>query len=78
MVRRRFVWLIAVAVGGFVGALGVIGASAAPPADADATAVTQWNLIAVSRSPAHGASRPGRRSTAGISNQHGDGSGGRL
>ena len=48
MVRRRFVWLIAVAVGGFVGALGVIGASAAPPADADATAVTQWNLIAVS------------------------------
>ena len=35
------------AVGGFVGALGVIGASAAPPADADASAVTQWNLIAV-------------------------------
>jgi len=46
--RKRFVWLIAVAVGGFVGALGVLGASAAPPADADATAVTQWNLIAVS------------------------------
>jgi hypothetical protein len=29
-------------------ALGVVGASAAPPATADATAVTQWNLIAVS------------------------------
>jgi hypothetical protein len=28
--------------------LGVIGASAAPPATADATAVTQWNIIAIS------------------------------
>src|SRR6187431_65534 len=48
MSLRRSVWLIAVAVGAFVGALGVFGASAAPPATADATAVTQWNLIAVS------------------------------
>jgi hypothetical protein len=37
-----------VAVGALLGALGVLGASAAPPATADATAVTQWNLIAVS------------------------------
>lgn len=48
MARRRSVWFIAVAVGAFVGALGVLSASAAPPAEADATAVTQWNLIAVS------------------------------
>ena len=47
MARRRSVWLATVAVGALVGALGVIGASAAPPAEADATAVTQWNLIAV-------------------------------
>jgi hypothetical protein len=38
---------VAVAVGALLGALGVFGASAAPPAEADATAVTQWNLIAV-------------------------------
>jgi hypothetical protein len=48
MTRKRSTWLAAVAVGAFVGALGVLGASAAPPATADATAVTQWNLIAVS------------------------------
>ena len=48
MARRRSVLFIAVAVGAVVGALGVFGASAAPPATADATAVTQWNLIAVS------------------------------
>ena len=48
MAIRRSVWFIAVAVGAFVGALGVLGASAAPPATADATAVMQWNLIAVS------------------------------
>ena len=47
MARRRSLWLATVAVGALIGALGVIGASAAPPADADATAVTQWNLIAV-------------------------------
>jgi hypothetical protein len=39
---------MAVAVGALVWALGVLGASAAPPATADATAVTHWNLIAVS------------------------------
>src|SRR4026207_2061350 len=48
MSRRRSVWLIAVAAGAFVGALGVLGAAAARRATADATAVTQWNLIAVS------------------------------
>ena len=48
MARRRSLWFIAVAVGVFVGALGVLSASAAPPAEADATAVMQWNLIAVS------------------------------
>ena len=48
MTRRRSVWFIAVAVGALVGTLGVVGASATPPATADATAVMQWNLIAVS------------------------------
>jgi hypothetical protein len=48
MARRRPVLFVAVAVGALLGALGVAGASAAPPATADATAVTQWNLIAVS------------------------------
>ena len=48
MARRRSVWFVAVAVGAFIGALGVLSASAAPRAEADATAVMQWNLIAVS------------------------------
>src|SRR4029453_14527531 len=48
MTRRRSVWFIAVAVGSLLGMLGIVGASAAPPATADATAVMQWNLIAVS------------------------------
>jgi hypothetical protein len=48
MARKRSVLFMAVAVGALLGALGVLGASAAPPATADATAVTQWNLIAVS------------------------------
>lgn len=48
MARSRSVLLVAVAVGALLGALGVAGASAARPATADATAVTQWNLIAVS------------------------------
>ena len=48
MTRRRPVWFIAVAVGTLLGTLGIVGASAAPPATADATAVMQWNLIAVS------------------------------
>jgi hypothetical protein len=47
MTRRRSVSVIAVAVGVLVGVLGVIGASAAPPDEADASSVTQWNLIAV-------------------------------
>src|SRR3954452_7066057 len=48
MASRRWVWAVAVAVGAVVGVLGVLSASAAPPAEADATAVMQWNLIAVS------------------------------
>jgi hypothetical protein len=48
MARRRSVLLVAVAVGALLGAFGVVGASAARPATADATAVTQWNLIAAS------------------------------
>jgi hypothetical protein len=46
MVRKRSVGLVAVAVL-VLAALGVLSASAAPPAEADASAVTQWNLIAV-------------------------------
>ena len=44
----RSVSVIVVAVGVLVGVLGVMGASAAPPQEADATSVRQWNLIAVS------------------------------
>jgi hypothetical protein len=47
MARRRFLWLAAMTALALVGALGVVGAAAAPPAEADASAVTQWNLIAV-------------------------------
>jgi hypothetical protein len=47
MAGRRTVWFIAAAACALVGALGVIGASAAPPEEADASSVTQWNLIAV-------------------------------
>lgn len=47
MARKRNIRLAAVAVVALVGVLGALGASAAPPAEADATAVTQWNLIAV-------------------------------
>ena len=47
MASRRSDSVIAVAVGVLVG-VGVIGASAAPPAEADASAVTLWNRIAVS------------------------------
>jgi hypothetical protein len=46
--RRRSVLFVAVAVAALAAALGVLGASAARPVTADATAVTQWNLIAVS------------------------------
>ena len=48
MRRKRSVWFIAVAVGAVLGTLGIGGASAAPPATADATTVMQWNVIAVS------------------------------
>lgn len=48
MSRRRSVAFVLVAVGALVVALGALSASAAPPAQADATAVTQWNLIAAS------------------------------
>ena len=47
MAGRRSVSVLAVAVGVLVAVVGVIGASAAPPAEADASSVTQWNLIAV-------------------------------
>src|SRR4249920_2663371 len=47
MARKRSTRLVAVAVGALVATLGVFGVSAASPAEADATAVTQWNLIAV-------------------------------
>jgi hypothetical protein len=47
MARRQFLWLAAMVALALVGALGVIGASAAPPAEPDASAVTQWNSIAV-------------------------------
>jgi hypothetical protein len=48
MTRSRSVWFIAVAIGALLGTVGFVGASAAPPATADATAVMQWNRIAVS------------------------------
>src|SRR3954468_21207484 len=47
MACRRFLWLAATAALALVGALGVIGAAAAPPAETDASAVTHWNAIAV-------------------------------
>jgi hypothetical protein len=47
MARKRSISLSAVAVF-VVAALGVAGASAAPPAATDATAVIQWNQIATS------------------------------
>ena len=47
LARARSVSVIALAVGVLVGVLGVIGASAAPSHEADASSVTQWNLIAV-------------------------------
>jgi hypothetical protein len=48
MARSRLLWLAVMAALALVGALGVIGASAAPPVEADASAVTQWNVTAVS------------------------------
>ncbi len=46
MARKRSIWLVGVALG-LLAAVGVIGASAAAPPNADATAVLQWNQIAV-------------------------------
>ena len=46
MSRRRSIWFIGVTLG-LLAAFGVVGATAAPPS-ADATAVLQWNQIAVS------------------------------
>jgi hypothetical protein len=46
--RRRGLAILAALTVLAVAAFGVFGASAAPPATADATAVTQWNVIAVS------------------------------
>jgi hypothetical protein len=45
MARTQFIWLVGAAVA-VLAAFGVVGASAAPPVTPDATAVTQWNLIA--------------------------------
>jgi hypothetical protein len=46
MARRRTIWFGTLALGALIGAVGVLGASAARPVEADATAVIQWNLIA--------------------------------
>jgi hypothetical protein len=46
MARRRTVWFGTLALSALIGALGVLGASAAPPAEGNATVVIQWNLIA--------------------------------
>ena len=45
MPRRRSVWFVA-AVGALLGAIGVLGASAAPPTGTDASEVTHWNQVA--------------------------------
>lgn len=45
--RRRSVWLIVVMASVLLSSLGVVGASAAPPVESDASEVTHWNLIAV-------------------------------
>ena len=47
MARKWSIWRAAALVAVLAG-LGVIGVSAAPPATADATAVMQWNIIAIS------------------------------
>jgi hypothetical protein len=47
MTPKRSIWFAAALVAVLAG-LGAIGESAAPPATADATAVTQWNIIAIS------------------------------
>ena len=46
MSRRRAVVVLTVGVGALLGALGVSGASAAPPVGTDASEVTRWNQVA--------------------------------
>jgi hypothetical protein len=46
MSRRRAVVVLTVGVGALLGALGVSGASAAPPGATDASEVTRWNQVA--------------------------------
>jgi hypothetical protein len=46
MSRRRSVAVITVAVSALLGALGVFGASAAPPVGTDASEVSHWNQVA--------------------------------
>ena len=46
MARKRSMSLAALAIAALVGALGVVGASAASPVQADATAVNHWNGLA--------------------------------
>jgi hypothetical protein len=46
MARKRSIWVVAVTIG-LLTAFGSVGASAAPSVEADATAVVQWNQIAV-------------------------------
>ena len=46
MVRNRSVVVIALSVGGLLGAVGVSSASAAPPSGTDASEVTHWNEVA--------------------------------
>jgi hypothetical protein len=65
MARKRSIRLAAVVAAALVGALGVVGASAAPPATADATAVLQWNAIAVSTIAGFPGPTPGLPGPAG-------------
>jgi hypothetical protein len=76
MAGMRFTRLAGVAVLVLSG-LSVVGASAAPPTTADATAVTQWNLIAVSTiTGVPGLGFQGQQAEHHRHlNQHGDGSG---
>src|SRR3954451_187292 len=47
MAGKRSLWLAALGTPALVGGLGGICAAAAPPAESDASAVIQWNFIAV-------------------------------
>ena len=67
MARKRSIWLAAVAVAALVGALGVPGASAAPPVATDASGVIHWNRVAANTLAAipgpNGGAPPRSRST---------------